>query len=60
MHLGSAPIIAVRSVPADAGALEIYLEDPAHERELLAAAANVRPSRSGELTRLIRGGLSQP
>src|SRR5436190_816497 len=46
MHLGSAPIIAVRSVPADAAALEIYLEDPAHERELLAAAANVRPSRS--------------
>jgi hypothetical protein len=46
MHLGYAPVIAVRSVAAGAAELEAYLEDPAHERELLAAAASVRPSRS--------------
>jgi hypothetical protein len=57
MHLGYAPVIAVRSVPADAAALEAYLEDPAHERELLAAVANVRPSRSPGLVsvQLARG-----
>ena len=45
-HLGYAPIIAVRSIAAGATEIEAYLEDPAHERELLAAAASVRPSRS--------------
>jgi hypothetical protein len=46
MHLGSAPMIAVRSVAADAAELDTYLRDPAHERRLLAAAVDVRPSKS--------------
>ena len=46
MHLGYAPVIATRTVAADAAELDAYLTDPLHERRLLGAPATVRPSRS--------------
>ena len=49
MHLGYAPVVATRTVAADAAELDEYLLDPTHERRLLGAPVTVRPSRTAGL-----------
>jgi hypothetical protein len=63
MDWGLAPLIATRTVAADADALHRFLSDPANELRLLGrrprdAAAHVRPSASRRVVsvELLRGG----